>query len=126
MTTGSQDESGVRELLSMARQALRLMGDPNVPRWQKAIPVLALVYFISPFDPIPDFLPLPIVAQLDDLAVMLIALRLFLSLAGKQEGQQVGDAAGPDSGSGAGAGAAAAGSRNVAETLEAPYRVREE
>jgi uncharacterized membrane protein YkvA (DUF1232 family) len=120
MSMGSKDESGLGELLSLGRQVLRLMGDPGVPRWQKAIPVFALVYFISPFDPIPDFLPLPIVAQLDDLAVMVIALRLFLSLAGKPDDRQAG------AGETAGSQLEATDSRDVARTVEASYRVHEE
>lgn len=57
----------------------RLLLDERVPRWQKAIPVAAALYLISPLDLIPDFLPA--LGQLDDLAVLLGSLRLFRSLA---------------------------------------------
>lgn len=56
----------------------RLLLDERVPRWQKAIPVAAALYLISPLDLIPDFLPA--LGQMDDLAVLLGSLRLFRSL----------------------------------------------
>jgi uncharacterized membrane protein YkvA (DUF1232 family) len=45
--------------------------DPDTPMWAKTKCVAALLYFISPFDLIPDFLP---GGYLDDLAVLLLAL----------------------------------------------------
>lgn len=53
----------------------RLLWDPKVPALLKLIlPALALLYWISPVDLIP-FLPL------DDLAVVLLLARLFVTLA---------------------------------------------
>ena len=49
-----------------------------MPLWQKAIPVAAAVYLVSPLDLIPDVLP--VVGQLDDLVVLLGSMRLFRSL----------------------------------------------
>jgi len=57
----------------------RLLLDERVPLWQKAIPVAALLYLVSPLDLIPDIVP--VVGQLDDLAVLLASLRLFRRLA---------------------------------------------
>lgn len=58
---------------------VRLMRDPRVPVWAKAIPVLAVLYVISPFDFLPDFaLGL---GQLDDIGIVLGAMRLFESFA---------------------------------------------
>lgn len=57
----------------------RLLLDERVPLWQKAIPVAAALYLVSPLDLVPDFLP--VLGQLDDLAVLLAGLRLFRSLA---------------------------------------------
>jgi uncharacterized membrane protein YkvA (DUF1232 family) len=53
----------------------RLLWDPSVPGLLKmALPFLALLYWISPI----DLLPL---VPLDDIAVMLVAVRLFVALA---------------------------------------------
>lgn len=56
----------------------KLFMDPHVPIFYKLIPVVALLYFISPIDVIPDVLIGP--GQLDDAAVILFALSLFLRL----------------------------------------------
>ena len=69
-----QDSRQVRELKLMRR----LLLDERVPLWQKAIPVAAAVYLVSPLDLIPDVIP--VVGQLDDLAVLLGSMRLFRSL----------------------------------------------
>lgn len=70
-----QDSDHVRELKLLRR----LLLDERVPLWQKAIPVAAAVYLVSPLDLIPDVLP--VVGQMDDLVVLLGSLRLFRSLA---------------------------------------------
>ncbi len=69
-----QDSGQMRELKLLRR----LLLDERVPLWQKAIPVAAALYLVSPLDLIPDFLPL--LGQLDDLAVLWGSLRLFRSL----------------------------------------------
>lgn len=53
----------------------RLMRDPRVPLWTKAIPVLGIAYVLSPLDFIPDFLIG--LGQLDDLGILLLSMRLF-------------------------------------------------
>ena len=70
-----KDSEQLRELKLLRR----LLLDERVPLWQKAIPVEAAVYLVSPLDLIPDVLP--VLGQLDDLAVLLGSLRLFRSLA---------------------------------------------
>ena len=57
---------------------MRLLRDPEVPLLVKAVPVLTAVYVVSPLDFVPDVLP--IVGQLDDLGMILIALEGFLKL----------------------------------------------
>ena len=53
----------------------RLLWDPSVPGLLKLfLPFLALVYWISPI----DFIPL---MPLDDIAILLLAARLFVALA---------------------------------------------
>jgi uncharacterized membrane protein YkvA (DUF1232 family) len=68
----------LRTLFSNARLAWRLLREPRVPIWAKAVPVAALVYLVSPLDFIPDVMPF--VGEVDDLAVVLIALQAFLSI----------------------------------------------
>jgi uncharacterized membrane protein YkvA (DUF1232 family) len=56
-----------------------LARDPSVPGWGKAALVGALGYVVSPIDPIPGIIP--VVGQLDDLAVLLLAVRGALAAA---------------------------------------------
>jgi uncharacterized membrane protein YkvA (DUF1232 family) len=56
-----------------------LMGDPTVSRRGKAALGGGLAYAISPIDPVPGFVP--ILGQLDDLAVLLLAVRTALASA---------------------------------------------
>lgn len=53
----------------------KLLRDPRVPGWTKLIPLLALLYLLSPVDIIPDFIFG--LGQLDDLGIIFAALRLF-------------------------------------------------
>jgi uncharacterized membrane protein YkvA (DUF1232 family) len=71
------------ELFSMGQHAWRLFGDPRVPLAVKVIPMLAAIYVVMPVDILPDWLPG--LGQLDDIAILLIGLRLFTQLAAKYE-----------------------------------------
>jgi uncharacterized membrane protein YkvA (DUF1232 family) len=62
-------------LLRHMRLASRLLREPSVPLLAKAVPGLAMLYLISPLDIVPDIVPL--LGQLDDLAVALAALESF-------------------------------------------------
>ena len=68
----------LQALVSSARLTMRLLREPRVPLLTKSLPVLAAVYVISPLDFIPDVLPL--LGEIDDLAVILIAVGVFLKL----------------------------------------------
>ena len=68
----------LRTFLSQVRLALRLVREPHVWWLTKAVPLLTVVYIVSPLDFIPDVLP--IIGQLDDLAVLLIAIEIFVRL----------------------------------------------
>jgi uncharacterized membrane protein YkvA (DUF1232 family) len=57
------------------RLTWRLLRDPRVPMWSKAIPVAAAIYVISPIDLIPGFILL--LGQLDDLAIFVLGMRAF-------------------------------------------------
>jgi uncharacterized membrane protein YkvA (DUF1232 family) len=65
-------------LVSHARLTIRLLREPRVPLLTKAVPLLAALYLVSPLDVVPDFLPL--LGQIDDLTLILIALAAFLRL----------------------------------------------
>jgi uncharacterized membrane protein YkvA (DUF1232 family) len=68
----------LRTLVQQARLAVRLVREPAV-RWAvRAIPVLAGLYVVSPIDIVPDVLPL--VGELDDLGILLVAVQAFIHL----------------------------------------------
>jgi uncharacterized membrane protein YkvA (DUF1232 family) len=62
-------------LRGMGTRFFRYVRDPRVPRWRKLVGVLAVLYFLSPIDAIPDFIPL--LGWLDDIGV-LSAAALFV------------------------------------------------
>jgi uncharacterized membrane protein YkvA (DUF1232 family) len=65
-------------LIRQFRLAWRLLWDPRVPGWTKLVPIIALIYIVSPIDFVPD--PLLGLGQLDDLGVLLLGVRLFTEL----------------------------------------------
>jgi len=68
----------LRTLVSHVRLTVRLLREPRVPFLIKALPVLAALYVISPLDFVPDVLP--VLGQLDDVGVILVALEAFLKV----------------------------------------------
>jgi uncharacterized membrane protein YkvA (DUF1232 family) len=54
----------------------RLLGDPRVELWRKALLVAVIVYLASPIDLVPDFIP--VAGQLDDAVLVVIAVRVLL------------------------------------------------
>ena len=68
----------VRHLPSFARLYWRLFRDPRVTFLPKTLLVLIAVYLLSPFDVVPDFLP--VIGATDDLVVGLAGLWLFVRL----------------------------------------------
>ena len=74
------------KLINFLSTAWQLFWDPKVPGTLKFfLPVLAMIYWISPIDLIP-FIPL------DDLVIVTIALRMFVALA---QGRSVGPMGAP-------------------------------
>jgi uncharacterized membrane protein YkvA (DUF1232 family) len=65
----------LQNLAWQARLGFRLVREPSVPAWLKAILALPLLYVISPIDVLPDVIP--VIGQLDDLGVILLALEMF-------------------------------------------------
>jgi len=68
----------VGTLFSELRLAWRLMREPRVPLFAKAVPALAVLYVLSPLDFIPDVVP--VLGQLDDLGILIVSVKLFLRL----------------------------------------------
>jgi uncharacterized membrane protein YkvA (DUF1232 family) len=69
----------VQDVIRQARLAWRLFFDERVPAWAKLIPPAALAYVVLPLDIIPD-VALGL-GQLDDIAVLLIGVKLFIEVA---------------------------------------------
>ncbi len=105
-----KDPSALRDLLRTGRLALRLMTDKRVSWGHKLVPILALAYLLSPIDLLPDF-ALPGLGSLDDLAIIAIALRFFVSLVPEQLVREH-----------SGQGGSAAGAE---EPISADYRVQD-
>jgi uncharacterized membrane protein YkvA (DUF1232 family) len=85
MTTDPQNETSKRprtisELFENAQVAWKLIRDPRLSPWIRfGLPLLAGAYLLMPIDILPDaFLGL---GQLDDLAVIWIAMQMLLRLA---------------------------------------------
>lgn len=78
---GQSQNHPIGKLLAVLQQfriTWRLFRDRRVPLWTKAVPLLSLAYVIWPLDLLAD--PALGLGQLDDLAVILLGLRLFVSL----------------------------------------------
>lgn len=66
-------------IFRQARLGWRLLHDSRVPGWIKLVPFAAFIYFLSPIDLIPDWV-LPGLGEVDDVVVLLLALKAFLDL----------------------------------------------
>ena len=68
----------LREFFSQFGLAWKLFWDDRVPFGTKIVPLLTLFYLLMPIDLVPDaFLG---VGQMDDLVILLVGLRIFISL----------------------------------------------
>jgi uncharacterized membrane protein YkvA (DUF1232 family) len=66
------------DVIREVRLVWRLLREPRVPAWTKLVPFAALLYILFPLDLVSDlFVGL---GQLDDLAVLLLGMELFISL----------------------------------------------
>jgi len=75
----SQWKGNVTEIVRYFRLVWRLLNDERISPWLKAvIPAVALLYVLLPVDLVPDLIP--VLGQLDDLAIILLATRLFIEL----------------------------------------------
>lgn len=79
-TTHSPRTLGVlSELVQHVRLAWRLLWDRRVPLWTKLVPLASLAYIIWPLDLLADVVPG--LGQLDDLTIVLLGIKAFVSLA---------------------------------------------
>jgi uncharacterized membrane protein YkvA (DUF1232 family) len=69
---------GLAEIIRQVRLVIRLWSDPRVATWVKTIPPIALAYTILPFDFLPDLILG--LGQLDDVAIVLLGMKLFVEL----------------------------------------------
>ncbi|HET8655953.1 MAG TPA: YkvA family protein [Longimicrobiaceae bacterium] len=70
----------VRDIPSFLKLLGRLVRDPRVSRVDKGLLVVTIAYVVSPFDLIPDFIP--VLGELDDAYLLALALARLLNNAG--------------------------------------------
>ena len=69
----------VKDAVRQVKLTWRLLFDPRVPLWSKIIPPATLIYLLSPVDIVPD-VALGL-GQMDDIAILLLGLKLFIEIA---------------------------------------------
>lgn len=118
----SPPQDRVSLLVEVARELRlwwRLLRDGRVPAWIKTVPLVALLYVISPLDIIPD-IPYLGLNQLDDLAIVVLGMKLFVALSPAELVQEIRQEI--RSGRRGGAGASPA-SGKYTRTVEGSFRV---
>lgn len=73
------DEGFMKRTLRDMKLAFWLFRQRDVSLFAKLVPIVALAYALAPVDLIPDFIP--VLGQIDDIAFIMIGVRLFLRLA---------------------------------------------
>jgi uncharacterized membrane protein YkvA (DUF1232 family) len=68
----------LRHLPHFVQLYWRLLRDPRVSAWPKALLLLGILYVLSPIDIIPDVIPF--IGEVDDLLLLILACRLFMYL----------------------------------------------
>ena len=84
MTTNNSDRRSPgfwMNLFNSFRIAWRLMWDSRVPFGAKIVPILTVLYVLSPIDLVPDVILG--LGQLDDLAIILLGTQLFIAVSPK-------------------------------------------
>ena len=69
----------LREAWHQVRMVFKLLRDPAVPLYLKALPFAAVFYLIWPIDLIADIIPG--LGQLDDITILLVGAKVFIELA---------------------------------------------
>jgi uncharacterized membrane protein YkvA (DUF1232 family) len=90
MSTNSSDRRSPgfwMNLFNSFRIAWKLLWDGRVPMSAKLVPILTVLYVISPIDILPDvFVGL---GQLDDLAILLLGVQAFIAVSPKDVVERV-------------------------------------
>ena len=73
------DINFLKRSMSDLKLAYWLIRQQDVPIVTKLLPILAVLYVILPVDFIPDLIP--VLGQLDDIALLMLGIRAFLHLA---------------------------------------------
>ena len=84
MTTDNSDRHSPgfwMNLFNSFRVAWRLMWDRRVPASAQLVPILTVLYILSPIDLVPDVVVG--LGQLDDLAIFLLGTQLFIAMSPK-------------------------------------------
>jgi len=66
----------IRHIPDLAKLYIRLLFDPRVPFVTKIVPIFGILYVISPFDIIPDYL-IPGVGWIEDAIILFFCMRYF-------------------------------------------------
>lgn len=77
-TPSGYDENFFQEWWRTIRLAWKLFTDRRVDVVAKLVPFLGLIYVLFPLDLVPDLIPG--LGQLDDLAIILMAVRFFIKV----------------------------------------------
>src|SRR5205085_309823 len=68
----------LKSVVNHVRLVGRLLKDTRVPTYLKVLPFAPILYFLFPLDVIPDLIP--VIGQMDDLGVLMVALQAFVML----------------------------------------------
>lgn len=85
------DRGPFQNLTLRVKLILRLIGDKRVNIFLKLLPIVALIYVVSPIDLIPGAV-IPVIGALDDAAVLWLGATLFINLCPEEVVQEHMDA----------------------------------
>lgn len=75
-------KEAIDSFLKQVNVTIRLLRDPRVARWKKAIPFLPVLYIISPLN-LFSF-SIPVLGQIDDFMLVMIAMQFMERLVDKK------------------------------------------
>lgn len=75
----TENQNFFKNMATQVKLISRLMGDNRVSGFAKTLPIVSLIYLISPIDFISGAL-MPVIGAVDDIAVVWFGLNFFLEL----------------------------------------------